>query len=125
MKYIKDLPQHVINAIAEYVDQGFFGDEEWDSFMNDEIENVKKFCIESNEGNDLFNVFNGTDGFYASQEDFTFDEAIEFIKSFPSRYEMQGGKYRTSGRELIDATEVRLELMGAVLEEEDYPSHID
>ena len=104
MKKIKDLPQQVINAIADYVDQGFFGDNEWESFMNDTLENVKEFSIKSNDDTDLFNVFNGTDGFYASPEDFPFDKAIEFITAFPERYESQGGKYRTSGGELIDAT---------------------
>lgn len=57
-----------------------------------------------------FLVFNGTDGVYASADEFkTKEEAEQFIKEFPKRYERQG-YYRTSLWEKIDAKEVLLKI---------------
>ena len=129
MKYIKDLPHQVILAVLYPIDNGCFDDEAWDSFMEDSIERVKDIIIKNNSGIDEFLVFNDTDGFHASPESFTFDEAIEFVRDFPKRFEAQG--YYSSNNGRIPANEVALEIHYMhyddedLEEEEDYPSHID
>ena len=129
MKYIKDLPHQVILAVLYPIDNGCFNEEAWDSFMEDEIENVKKVIVENNSGIDEFIVFNDTDGFNASPESFTFDEAIKFVTEFPKRFEAQGYYSSNSGR--IPANEVALEIHymhyadEGIEEEEDYPSYIE
>lgn len=129
MKYIKYLPHQVILAVFHSIDNGCFDEDAWESFMNDEIENVKKVIIQNNNGIDEFIVFNGTDGFYASQESFTLSEAIKFVTDFHKRYEAQG--YYSSNNGRISANEVALEIhymhySEEVTEEftEDYPHYI-
>jgi len=56
----------------------------------------------------LFIVFNKTDGFTASGHKYTSEEADQFIKDFPLRYKAQG-YYRTSNMEKIDPKDVILE----------------
>ena len=45
-------------------------------------------------------IFNATDGFFASQEEYNVLEAIIFMESFPERYKEQG-YYRTGRGERI------------------------
>ena len=56
----------------------------------------------------MFAVFNVTDGFYASPDEFESEaKAQEFIDAFPDRYKMQG-YYRTGRCEKIDPKDVEL-----------------
>ncbi len=55
----------------------------------------------------LFIVFNKTDGFTASAQEFTEAEADKFITEFPLRYKTQG-YYRTNRMEKIDPNDVIL-----------------
>ena len=57
---------------------------------------------------EVYIVMNRTDGFSASPEVMTSDEADRFIEDFPKRYKAQG-YYLTSNRERIDPMDVRLE----------------
>jgi hypothetical protein len=52
-------------------------------------------------------IFNETDGIYASPEEFTNEEADEFIKNFPERFERQG-YYKTGDGRRIDPNQVVL-----------------
>ena len=123
---VHELPKQVQDALVDLVDNGFFDDDAWQSFYNDDVENVKKHIIECNGGMDLFTVFNDTDGFFASFDELTLDKAIEFITEFPKRYESQNGMYRTGNRDLIPATEVKLSInyTASIEPEEDYPHYI-
>jgi hypothetical protein len=56
-----------------------------------------------------FLVFNKTDGIYASPNEFTKEEAEQFIKNFPKRFEFQG-YYLTSNQERINPNLVELEI---------------
>jgi hypothetical protein len=61
-------------------------------------------------GKRTFLVFNATDGFYASPDRMTKEEAETFIKQFPERYRAQG-YYRTGRWEKIRPEDVELEIM--------------
>jgi hypothetical protein len=115
---IKDLPHQVILAVFYPLDNGCFDDEAWGSFMNDSLERVKEVVLKNNSGIDEFLVFNGTDGFYASPESFSFDEAIEFVRDFPKRFEAQGYYSSNAGR--IPANAVVLEIHYMHYSEEGY-----
>ena len=57
-----------------------------------------------------FLVFNATDGFYASPDEFkTKEEAEQFVKDFPKRF-IQQGYYLTSNRERIEPECVLLKI---------------
>lgn len=55
-------------------------------------------------------VFNATDGIFASPDSFTPEEAKQFIKDFPLRYERQG-YYRNRRGEKMDPKLVKLVIL--------------
>jgi len=57
-----------------------------------------------------FTVFNATDGFYASPDIMTKEEAETFVKQFPERYRAQG-YYRTGRWEKIRPEDVALKIV--------------
>jgi hypothetical protein len=84
----------------------------------DSLEKPAKHAIKesnvSEEGKpgDSWIVFNKTDGFYASPETFTREEAEKFVEDFPKRFEKQG-YYLTGNRERIKPEEVVLDIQPA------------
>lgn len=66
----------------------------------------------------VYIVFNATDGFYASPEQYTKEEAEQFIKDFPLRFKAQG-YYLTSNRERIRPEDVELEIREVETDDED------
>jgi len=57
-----------------------------------------------------YQVFNHTDGIWASPTPMTREEAEAFVREFPKRYERQGF-YLTASRERIRPEDVELELV--------------
>lgn len=57
-----------------------------------------------------FLVFNATDGFYASPDEMTKEEAETFVKQFPERFRTQG-YYRTGRWEKIRPEDVELNIV--------------
>lgn len=57
-----------------------------------------------------YQVFNHTDGVWASPFPMTLEEAEEYVKGFPGRYERQG-YYRTASGGRIRAEDVELEVV--------------
>lgn len=67
-----------------------------------------------NDQKKIYMVFNNTDGFFASPDVMTKEEAEKFIEEFPSRYERQG-YYRTNTWEKIRPEDVELEIRPLIL----------
>ena len=66
-----------------------------------------------NNNKKLYTVFNKTDGFFASPDVMTLEEAEQFVKDFPSRYTKQG-YYRNNKWEKIRPEDVELEIRSLV-----------
>ena len=63
-----------------------------------------------------FMVFNGTDGFFASPDQMTKEEAEKFVREFPLRFAQQG-YYLTSKWERINPHFVELEIRPVIIRE--------
>ena len=63
-----------------------------------------------------YTVFNKTDGFFASPDQMTKEEAEKFVKDFPMRYTEQG-YYRTNTWAKIDPKDVDLEIRPVIIRE--------
>jgi len=72
------------------------------------MKHVKLFESFDKINEEVYIVMNRTDGFSASPEVMTSEEADRFIAEFPKRYKGQG-YYLTSNRERIDPLDVKLE----------------
>jgi len=96
----------LLNDVFPEVDQ----DEFYEGFS---IEKLKNLC-----GDRKFFVENLTDGFPASPNEMSIEEAIQFMEDFPKRYERQG-YYRTSYGEAIPPSSVRYELIPFVEYDDD------
>lgn len=72
------------------------------------MKHVKLFENFDKLNEDVYIVMNRTDGFSASPDVMTSDEADKFIKEFPLRFKAQG-YYLTKNRERIDPMDVELE----------------
>ena len=110
---LKELPDQVSNAIIALVPdttKAIMSTLDWEELYNRPLERIKDNAIRNNGGKDSFSVFNATDGFFASQDTFTFDEAIEFVTDFHKRYDFQGGMYSSNEGRIL-ATNVDLRLM--------------
>ena len=104
---MSELKEKTLFAIEDLLLDNYDVDVE-EFFKNYSIQKLENIC-----GDRKFFVGNLTDGFPASPNEMSIEEAIQFMENFPKRFEIQG-YYRTSRGEAIPPSSIRYELIPSV-----------
>ena len=80
MEYIKDLEERVIDSFIPLCNTHLFSMGDWEQFYEEEIDNIKKFILSMSISGDRFCILDVLTNSLATDDIFTFDDAISFVR---------------------------------------------